>query len=364
MSSSINTARLTEVTAIDSLSEVQLAAVRKLRRLAALEKVHPYTVAALASRSPNWERISDAKRYASLTPATREAKIHDIRDFLFPMEPAVVAVWSAWCEQNDVDPFAPIARAVAKSVETLTTDPNASVPSPALVAATSDEENGRNRNRPQRRGEKPAQELVEPIIRRLLAGDPVEAGVIYAATAGIASKFTVNAVADRIGVLREVTYGGGHGKRSIWQLPVPSEVPVRGVLMLEPEPAPDYEPNGNGITTQDSRFGYEPGDFADIKLKNPRLYLHTNPGLAEKAQRRHDQLRRIAKRHGMAMVTLARWAENYKTRWGHVYGSKSLLPERESEAGVELADEILRLALPYSPLGLVSLGQRQGWPER
>lgn len=107
-SDSINTARLNALLGIDWLSEPQLTAVRELRRFAESQNVSPYTVGILCARNLDLlVKLSDGKRYARLSPASRELLIAEVRERLDPYEPSVVAVWSAWCNQNDVDPGEP-----------------------------------------------------------------------------------------------------------------------------------------------------------------------------------------------------------------------------------------------------------------
>lgn len=103
-SDSINTARLNALLGIDWLSGPQLTAVRELRRFAESQNVSPYTVGILCARNLDLlVKLSDGKRYARLSPASRELLIADVRERLDPYEPSVVAVWSAWCNQNDVE---------------------------------------------------------------------------------------------------------------------------------------------------------------------------------------------------------------------------------------------------------------------
>lgn len=413
-SSTIDTARFNDLTQLDSLSNVQLLAVRKLRRMAVMEGVTPYTIAAMASRSPNWQRIKDAKRYASLSPATREGKIADFREILFPLEPAVVAVWSAWCEQNGVDPFAD--EAADDSVRT--TDPNGAVPNPALVKATESNFQDYRRNA---RGVRPRAEFAAQRLREILAdGREHTAAEVCAAIPGV-STFTIQKVADEIGVKREVSWPSGRiGKLSLWSLPADA-VPT-GRLTDSPEnPIHPGRPKKKGpkpgsprtaptsrrevvaqlreilsdgqehrvaeleerVKTSNFTFWHAAKELDVVRtqyapengrryvtwqlpsdqitdwdsLREPRLYLSTHPGMAEEVLAKGRKLERIARSYGVAGNTLVRWVEMMKTAHGTLYGSRNL-PDREGEEGLELAEAIFQLCLPQGPNGLFSAYQR------
>lgn len=396
-SSTIDTARFNDLTQLDSLSNVQLTAVRKLRRIANMEKVSPYTIGAIASRAPNWQRIKDAKRYANLSPATREGKIADFREILFPLEPAVVAVWSAWCEQNGVDPF------VDDSVRAA--DPNGAVPSPALVKATQGNFQDYRRNA---RGVRPRAEFAAQRLREILGdGREYPAAEVCAAIPGV-STFTIQKVADEIGVKREVSWPPGRiGKLSLWSLPADAVAQApkkKGPKPDSPRTAPtsrrevvarlreilsdgqehrvaDLEEQ---VKTSNFTFRHAAKELNVVRiqhipedggrryvtwqlpsdqitdwdnLREPRLYLSTHPGMAEEVLAKGRKLERIARSYGVAGNTLVRWVEMMTTAHGTLYGSRRL-PDREGEEGLELAEAIFQLCLPQGPNGLYSAYQR------
>lgn len=119
---SVNTARFNALTEIESLNAEQLAAVRALRRFAESQAVAPYTVGVLCQRRIDLlERLQDGRRYARLSPASRELLIAEARELVEPFEPAVVAVWSHWCEANGLKPegeYGKVAERHAQAIET------------------------------------------------------------------------------------------------------------------------------------------------------------------------------------------------------------------------------------------------------
>lgn len=299
----INTARFNELLAIDSLNPEQLAAVRKLRRKAGSMGVSVYTLGVLCARSPAIDRLSDARRLRQLSPASREVLIEEVRDVTRPYATPVVAVWSAWCEQNGVDP----EQRAFVHVDTASTidesggsDPDhplqRALAVPAEVVADAIVEHSK------RKYEVGARKRAMQLLRKLLEDGPRSRQDVMRASEQMGFNYgTVQNAARDLGVVALP----GDGNHLIWALPT-----------VGPEDARSYA------------RGWHRGD--------------NSPG------RRLIALIDEIGLHERSADTLARWAE-MKLEGRYPRGTKVGLPARESDEGIELAERVFQACLPVSP---------------
>lgn len=334
-SSTINTARLNDVTGLDHLSATQLEAVRKLRKRANIEKVAPYTLACFASRSNHWERFSDAKRFSKLTPYTRERLIADFREDLHPWEPTVVAVWSAWCDQNGIDPWAYDPGQAASG------DHVGSAVMSGLMPVVEEKPNGK------RGYDKGATQRAETYLRAILGDGQEHLSASVRASSPVKSTVLLR-TAQKIGVniRREYLAIKHGGSVSYWSLPgdfTAAEGRDLGAWGKSKRTRSPESFSHTIRTTLDDEF-----------IKMPRIMLNTE---AKKlaAEKRARKLRRIARRAETSPITLTRWAEMTQ------YNGKRegiMLVDRESDEGIELAEEVFTCCMPWSPQAISSISYR------
>jgi hypothetical protein len=103
VSDSIDTAVPSRLPPLEGLNDDQLDAVARLRELSQRWRYHPYTLGALAAGS-SLERLHDGKRLRDMSPADRELMKEEVREVVYPNEPLVVVVWSAFCERHGIEP--------------------------------------------------------------------------------------------------------------------------------------------------------------------------------------------------------------------------------------------------------------------
>lgn len=335
----IDTARFNEVVPVESLNPDQLAAVVKIRKLAELQQTTPYIIGAFVQRNKNLNRFGEqAKRLANLMTATREIKIAEFKEQLDPYHPALVAVWSAWCEQNGVNPEMHVfAGASAVSVEA---EAKAEAEILAAIDRTTREmatPEGPPLKRKQGRYNPGSQAEAERILRTVLAdGKEHDLAEIHAAAPSWLNQANFYNVANKLGITRRVQQDAGTNgfRKSFWRLP-----PVDD--RFRPEVA-----------------AYE-GDWDSADFKLPRVYASTHPGLEEKIDKAYRRIQRVGRRFNASPTTVARWAEMKLTPWGGLYGSRKM-PDREGDEGLEVADEILRGSMPLSPCAVISRRERYG----
>jgi len=410
---------------IDGLNEDQLRAVRKLRKLAEAQKVSTYTIGAFCARSAHLNRLADAKRLLALSPASRETKIAEWREELEPYEPLVVSAWSAWCVQNNVDPFAAVqqvepigaehdaARGIAQAPErdllgkiqaaveryksALPSEPQPEGPGAAALKST---------RAPQATG---SIALAEQLIRDHLADGKEHSSrkILNHATGLGISETSIGTARKRLGVIVRRERGEKHGgTRTYWHLPsatgaplvidIPERVPMR---QLKQKPgyvkgmakwkhgsrarakeiiremlADGQEHAFTEIRDRVVAAGISLGtlDNASFELQIEKRRARTGHSYwklsgeavvpdekpTEPKPKRSYELDSyslavmvIAEREGVSVTTLVRWAEMEIAPNGSMYGKK-VLPDRESDVGIELADEVFQASGPRSPRGI------------
>lgn len=287
-SQAINTARFNDLTAIDSLNGEQLAAVRRLRAKAESQGTNPYVLGLLANRQMALlERFDSGKRFLRISPASREILIAEIKEVTDPYVPAVVSVWSAWCEQNNVDMGAPV---LAKHAE-----PTVKFEAPAVDLYRDPDP------------------VIEPAKRRYEVGARKRCVDEIKRMTSSGSAPSRNEVSMR---LKALGFSGGTIRNAMDEL----------------KQRPAVEPVVDGITT----------------MTRGRRRDGRNPESAALGAAAVNGLTAISKRLGVSPYSLSRWAQMMLTPWGSVYG-KTLLPDRESDEGIELAEEVFQACLPLSP---------------
>lgn len=378
----IDTSRFNDVVAINSLNPEQKAAVYRLRRFSNGQKVSPYTLGVLTLRDlSKLEKLSDGKRFARLSPASREILIAEAREAVYPFEPTVVAVWSAWAVQNNVlcHPSQPtvgepmVYAEPVKPIDTRPNEPNsrgyrvgvskrifdhvkatladgkeheycdiyaglgfeattaqmfnAVVSLPIQRRRAYNFETGKRTSwwmltdvkaevKPVFKRNRSTEESIS-ILRDLLLDGPKT--IAWLEERFPLGRTMLYATASKIGVERS----GGHGQRT-WKLsdlPITSHA-VEGVVV-----------GFDGTTHQNVIRGVRDQDDEKLAL------------LKDRAARR---LIRLATREHVSTSTLARWTEMIQAVNGTPYGAR-LMPERESDEGIELADEVFRACLPLAP---------------
>jgi hypothetical protein len=315
----IDTARLNTMINVDSLSPRQREAVVKLRKKAEAERVFVYTLGAFCSRASNLHRISDARRLVMLTPASREFKIAEIRELVHPFDPSVVAIWSVWCSKNGIDPktgemIAPEKVADAM-IEKMTAPEQLAIP--IEVAG---------RVRRTRNNQANAQ-LRARIME--LFGDKSEirapARLLVQEGFGRALQHKVR---NELGITS--TYTGE--RQPVWRLPTTiARIPDRHTQSMRRAMETLARDLAKGIVPVGSTRGNDP------ESKRLRQYAR-------------ERMAAMAERLGVRPTTLADWAEMNRSNPGT--GSprnKVVLPDRESDEGIELADEVFITCMPLSP---------------
>lgn len=344
MTKGINTATPRSTQDVDSLNPDQLAAVRTIRKLANMQKISPYTLGVFCARQHDkLAKLSDAKRLAKLTPATREFKIAEYREELAPYEPSVVAVFSAWCEQHDVDPWNEHGEVAVVVDEAAAAGPDYAGQMAAIRAAVDrtglapvkgqmaegivvgfdkpdqmgeviHEFAGSGKRMRQIHNRRARAESAQMLENALGDGKPHFVPELKRMAAAIpVSWSTVERVANDIGVAK-----GRHDAKAAWSL-----APIKAIEVSTPKP---------------------PQVRYDNSYEQRILRLQQN-----------DSLETIANRERVGVSTLARWVELVPVPYDKtkLYGATKL-PDRESDEGIELAEEVFMAVHPSSPQGVAT----------
>lgn len=310
----INTARFNEMTEIDGLSASQLDAVRKLRKKAGARGLSVYTLGVLDTRdNAKLVRLSEGKRLIRLSPATREILIQEVRECVYPHNVSVVAVWSAWCEANNVVP---------EETPDVVPPPVTAVPD---VAAP---------KKSKRVMHMDARQHAPGMLRDLLAdGQEHDFNEILAAMKPYAGRTILYEVATELGVTRRwaSVIGQGRGRRNMmWSLPQGAEEGPRPVRISQAATNP-----------------------LDVPLRSPK---HLSSQLRRKSE---QALAELADECRVSGSTLARWCEMVTSNNGTLYGVRKL-PDRESDEGLELAERVYEVTHPRSPTAVAWEMTRHG----